>query len=156
MKKELNYKTGLYIFFTVFAIGGAIFMLVGLSMFYKGYRLGKYGVEPDSYQVVGEKVSKGDDGTLYYKDIIVYEYQGKTYRNVELPKGESPIVDSKHPSRCGSKNDISGDNHLLGMIFPLLGLPFFLIGSIGLYVNLSKANKKKKKKNVCKEGDIYF
>ena len=140
-------KKGMVAFFLVFAVAGALFMGLGItiSMSYKNF------VKVAGFtqaEITDISVKRDSDGDKHYDVWISYEVDGKTYEN----KSDSYNISMKRGQSIGvyyDKNDpyiIKSEQKGFAVeyVFIAIGAVLFLIGVIVPLISILKGSTRKK------------
>ncbi len=143
MKKDFTEK----ILFGVFAIVGAVFLIVAIAMVCVQIQF-KQNADPVTAVIDRIETHRDSDGDYSHSVYVSYEYQGEYFKGVHLNyysgdmyegKQIELLCDRNNPHKVRSK----GGELLLVAIFGGMGLVFFLIGGIPL-ISLIKKDKMRK------------
>ena len=149
--KENKYENLTWI---IFAIMGAIFVIIGLIACKNVYN---YENKVDTVGTIAEiSAYLNSDNEKKYKVYVSYNVEGEKYESIlngysdSFYEGKEIKIyyDKDDPSKIGMKS-----MDLLILIFPGIGLIFFIIGGTGIF---AKINKKKLEKNLKENGELIY
>lgn len=138
----------------IFASIGAIFIIIGITICGSIFN---YKNKIDTTGVITEiSTHRRNDDNLRHEVYVSYMIDGKKYES-RLNSYSSSFYEGKeieiyydkdNPNKIGVKS-----LDLLFLMFPGLGLVFFIIGSIGILIKINKRNLEKKLKE---EGELIY
>lgn len=138
----------------IFAIMGVIFVIIGLIVCKNVYN---YDDKVETVGIITEISSYLDyDNERNYTVYVSYTVEGEKYESIlngysaSFYEGKEIKIyyDKDDPSKIGMKS-----MDLLILIFPGIGLIFFIIGGTGIFV---KINNKKLEKNLKENGELIY